>query len=496
MATAASTHPRVGYPDAPQRRLEERIPRPICVDMDGTLLRTDVLLETFIAALRSNPLVLILAPFWLLRDGKAGLKEKLAGLVKLDPSLLPYHEPLIAFLRERKAAGHRLYLTSAANRRIAEAVAEHVGIFDGVLASDARNNLKGAHKLRAIRTLLGDQPFIYAGNDRDDLPVWRGCGVAITVSAPRSVAASLQREQIPIAAGFASSQPRWKAAVNALRIYQWSKNVLIFLPLLLGHALEMRHLIPACVAFLAFSLSASAFYLFNDLLDLEADRAHPRKRNRPFASGALSIPEGLGLLGAIVPSVVLLNLWLPPAARWLIALYAVVNLAYSVKLKRVLFLDVLILACFYSMRMLVGGAASGISVSIWTLAFSIFLFLGLALVKRLTELRRNKHQKRHGVARRAYLPIDIAMVQSFASAALYLSVLVLALYINSSDVHKLYARPEALWFVCLLLIYWVSRVLMLANRGELADDPIVFAFRDRVSYYVAGLVLGCVAVAI
>lgn len=254
-------------------------------------------------------------------------------------------------------------------------------------------------------------------------------------------------------------------------------------------------MVATLLAFLSFGLAASATYLFNDLLDLEADRAHPRKRHRPFASGALSIQEGVALLAAMVPAVILVCAWLPNSARGLLALYAVVNLLYSVKLKRVLFLDVLTLACFYAIRVLVGGAASGVTVSIWTLAFSIFLFLGLALVKRLTELSRVKHHSRGGVARRAYLPIDVSIVRSFAAAALYLSVLVLALYINSSEVHRLYVHPEALWFVCLLLIYWVSRVLLLANRGRLDDDPIVFAFHDRVSYYVAGLVVGCVALA-
>jgi 4-hydroxybenzoate polyprenyltransferase/phosphoserine phosphatase len=495
MATAASTYSRLGYPPAHVVRPADSILRPICVDLDGTLLRTDLLMETFIAAVRSNPLVLLLAPIWLLREGKAGLKAKLAGLVTLDPALLPYHEPLLAFLREKKQAGHKLYLTSAANHRLAEAVADHVGIFNAVLASDASNNLKGLRKLRAIRALLGDEPFVYAGNDRDDLPIWRESQAAITVNPPRSVAVSLRREGIPVIAGFDSSRPRWKAVVKAMRVYQWSKNALIFLPLLLGHALELPRIVSACVAFAAFSLCASAFYVLNDLLDLEADRLHPRKRQRPFASGALSIPVGAAMLAVMVPAVILFSAWIPPAARWLLALYAGVNLLYSVKLKRVLFLDVLVLACFYAMRVLVGGAASGITVSIWTLAFSIFLFLGLALVKRLTELRRAKNQNRRGVARRAYLPIDISLVRSLAGSALYLSVLVLAMYINSSEVHKLYARPEALWFVCLLLIYWVSRILMLANRGKLADDPIVFAFRDRASYYVAALVLVCVVVA-
>ena len=468
---------------------------PICVDLDGTLVRTDLLLESLLSAVRKNPLVLFYLPFWLAR-GKAALKQKLAAAAGLDPALLPYHEPLLDYLRAQKQSGSKLYLTTASNQRLAQKVADHLGLFDGVLASDEWSNLKGARKRRAIEEELLGQPYLYAGDSAADLPIWSGSAGAITVGASRAVTAALKRGHIPIVAGFTGRSSRGLASLKALRIYQWCKNVLVFVPLLLGHAVNFAHVLPATVAFFAFSLCASAFYVINDLLDLEADRVHPRKRRRPFASGALSIPDGFRLLACLVPAIVLLNLWLPPQARWLLAFYALVNLLYSVQLKRVMFLDVLVLACMYTLRLLYGAAASAITVSLWTLAFSLFLFLGLALVKRLTELRLVRNHRGTSVARRAYLPIDIGMIRSFASASLYLSVLVLALYINSTDVGKLYHRPEALWFVGLLLIYWISRVLMLANRGALTDDPIVFAFRDRPSRCVAVLVAGCVALAL
>ncbi len=469
---------------------------PICVDLDGTLIRTDLLLESFVAAVQRRPSVLFLAFWWLLRSGKAVLKQRLAELVDLNPALLPYNQPLLDHLTAQKQAGRELYLTTAANRRLAEAVAEHLGIFDGVLASHEYANLKGPRKLKAIRELLGGDEFLYAGNGREDLAIWRECRGAITVGLSRGTKAAVAREGIAVTTAFDAGGSRWRALVKAARVYQWSKNVLIFVPLLLAHALDAARVIPAVVAFAAFSLCASSLYVVNDLLDLEADRAHPRKRRRPFASGALSIRDGLAFVGIAMAAVVALAVWLPPAASGLLAVYAGTSLLYSLLLKRVLFLDVLILACLYTLRMLLGAASTHIALSIWTLAFSIFLFLGLALVKRLTELRRAKNQSRKGIARRAYRPVDIAMVRSFASSAFYTAVLVMALYINSADVSKLYARPEGLWFVCLLLIYWVSRILMVANRGELTDDPIVFAFRDKVSRYVGLLVAVCVAFAV
>ncbi len=467
----------------------------ICVDLDGTLVRTDLLLETFLAAVRKNPLVLFFAILWLYR-GKAVLKENLAAAVDLNPALLPYNEPLIEYLKARKESGAKLYLTTASTQRVAQKIADHLGIFDAVLASDGSSNLKGERKRQAIEELLHGQPYLYAGDGKADLPVWRGSAGAITANAPHFVTASLRRSRIPIVAEFTVRRSRLMSSLKALRIYQWCKNVLVFVPLLLGHAVDLIHIVPAAIAFFAFSLCASAFYVVNDLLDLEADRAHPRKRQRPFASGALSIVDGFRLLAFLIPAIVLLNVWLPPGARWLLAAYAAINLLYSAQLKRMLFLDVLVLAWMYALRVLFGAAASAITVSIWTLAFSVFLFLGLALVKRLTELRRITTPSRNSAARRAYLPEDISAIESFASTSLYLSVLVMALYINSADVLKLYHRPEALWFVCLLLIYWVSRMLMLANRGELTDDPIVFAFRDRPSRCVAVLLAGCVALAL
>jgi 4-hydroxybenzoate polyprenyltransferase len=463
----------------------------ICVDLDGTLVHGDILAEATIAVLRANCWRIFLFPFWL-SQGIANFKDKIATYHRPNPALLPYNQELLEFLKRKKREGHSLFLTTAASSLHANEIAEYLGIFEGVLASSPSVNLKGRRKLEGINTLLEQKPFIYAGNSQADLAIWRKSAGAIAVNTPRRVQEQVDRSQIPITAEFPKRRSWWSAAVRALRPYQWVKNTLVLLPLLLAHQLSnLDKLAATAIAFLAFSFCASCFYVLNDLLDIEADRAHPRKRTRPFAAGDLSVAAGLGLILASGGAAILCGAFLPAAARWLLAVYAVVNCAYSMRLKQVLFLDAVVLAFLYALRLLVGSRAAHIQISVWTLAFSIFFFLGLALVKRLTELVSGKDQKLAAESRRAYGPGDIAPLNSFASAALYLSVLTVFLYINSPDVAKLYRRPEALWFVSLPLLYWIGRVLMLANRGLMTDDPIVFAFKDKTSYVVGLAVLVC-----
>lgn len=467
----------------------------ICVDLDGTLIRTDLLAESLVAAARTNPLVLFLVPFWFLQ-GRAVLKSKLARYLSLKVASLPYDEELIEFLRKRKSAGDSIYLTTAAHNSFADAIADHLHLFDGVLASDSNTNNKGEQKLRRIQAMLGGRAFLYAADAHEDLAVWKGSSGAITVGVSRSVRRALARQSVPVSTTFERPQTRVKSWIKALRVHQWSKNILIFVPLFLSHQLQQQRVLDSILAFVAFSACASVFYVLNDLLDLEADRSHPRKCKRPFASGDLSIQQGLGLIAFGVFAAIALASVLPFPAQGLLLLYAAVNLLYSSHLKQTLFLDVLLLAFLYTLRILFGAAAENIVVSIWTLAFSIFLFLGLALIKRLTELLSAAGQNNERLARRAYLAADLSAVRSFATSALYLSVLVMALYINSPDVARLYSRPQVLWFVCLLLIYWVSRVTLIANRGLMSDDPVIFALKDRTSQIVAGLVAGCVILAL
>jgi 4-hydroxybenzoate polyprenyltransferase/phosphoserine phosphatase len=467
----------------------------ICVDLDGTLIRTDLLAESLLAALRSNVLIAVFVPFWLLR-GKAFLKAKLAEYLALKASTLPYNDGLIEYLRNKRQNGSRLYLTTAAHISFAEAVAEHLGMFDGILASDGVSNNRGEEKVRRIQKLLGGRDFVYAADAPEDIAVWKRSQGAITVGVKASVRKSLAQQSVPIEKAFDKPKHRLKSWVKALRLYQWSKNVIIFLPLFLSHHLEPFRVLHSINAFFAFSFCASMFYLVNDLLDVEADRSHPRKRKRPFAAGDLSIAQGAVGVLACAAVVIALTALLPFEARILVAVYATINLLYSTYLKRTLFLDVLVLAALYTLRLLLGGAAEGIQLSIWTLAFSIFLFLGLALVKRLAELITAAGQNSERLARRAYTTADLSSIRSFATTSLYMSTLVLALYMNSADVLTLYKHPQFLWCVCLLLIYWVSRVMLIANRGLMSDDPVIFALKDQSSRVVAVLVAICVLLAL
>jgi 4-hydroxybenzoate polyprenyltransferase len=474
---------------------ENGVQIPICIDLDGTLVQGDLFLESILGALRSNCFLLFLFPIWL-GGGIANLKAKVSAYHCPRPELLPYNKELLEFLKRKKEEGHKLYLTTAAAAIHAKRVADHLTLFDGVLASTAGQNLKGERKLDAIGKLLGTNAFLYAGNSRSDLPIWRESAGAITVNTPVGAEKYLDKNRIPIAARFPKLRSWWTAAASALRPHQWVKNALVFMPLLLAHQLfRTEKLVAAAVAFAAFSFCASSFYVLNDLLDIEPDRAHPRKKSRPFASGVLGVRDGLLLMVLAATASVACAWFLPVSARRLLAIYAVVNLCYSARLKQFLFLDAIVLAFLYTLRLLVGGRATHIEISVWTLAFSIFFFLGLALLKRLTELATGKNQVLAAESRRAYTASDIAPLNSFASSALYLSVLIAFLYINSPDVAKLYRRPEALWFVSLPLLYWIGRLLMLANRGLMSDDPIVFAFKDPASYLVGLAILACALLA-
>jgi 4-hydroxybenzoate polyprenyltransferase len=477
----------------PIRRIDCAVP--ICVDLDGTLIQGDIFAESVLAVLRANCLLVFLIPIWIC-GGIANLKAKIASYHSPDPALLPYNEDLLEFLRRKRREGHQLYLTTAASSIHAERVAGYLRIFDGVLSSTPGHNLKGERKLNAISKLLGQQPFLYAGNSRSDVAIWRQSAGVIAVNTPRRVQNYVDNGQIPVTARFPRRRSWWSASLRALRPYQWVKNVLVFVPVLLAHQyLNTEKLLGAAIAFLSFSLCASSFYVLNDLFDIEADRSHPRKRTRPFASGDLSIGDGFKLMAAVAILTVVCASFLPASAVKLLAVYAIVNVSYSLRLKQLLFFDTVILAFLYTLRIFVGSQAADIEVSMWTLAFAIFFFLGLALMKRLTELVSTKDSRLTEGSRRAYAPTDIAPLNSFASSALYGSVLIMFLYINSPDVARLYTRPEALWFISLPLLYWIGRSLMLANRGLMTDDPIVFAFKDVTSYFVGLAIVVCALLA-
>ncbi|WP_224361716.1 UbiA family prenyltransferase [Hyalangium versicolor] len=464
---------------------------PLVVDLDGTLVRTDTLHESLLVLLKRNPLLLVLAALWMLK-GKAAFKAEVGRRVKLDASRLPYSEPLLTYLREEKAQGRRLVLATAADQSIAETVAAHLGLFDEVYASDGVVNLSGARKLARLKQAHAE--FDYAGDGEVDLALWREARRALVVHGSpgleRKVRA-LGRGEVRVFEAPRTGVRKW---VKALRVHQWAKNILVFVPPLAAHrGLDFKLLAQAGLGFVAFSLCASSVYVLNDLLDLDSDRQHPTKRKRPFASGDLPVKMGAVLAPVLLVagfSVSLLLLPLPFSA--LLATYYTVTLAYSLHLKQVMVMDVLVLAGLYTVRIFGGSLATGVPTSSWLFTFSMFLFLSLALVKRLSEVRRLRLSSETATPGRGYLASDYEQLASLGVAAGYISVLVLAFYITSKEVTVLYGHPERLWMLCPVMLYWVSRVWLLAHRGLVNEDPLVFALRDKVSYgvgVVAALVL-------
>jgi 4-hydroxybenzoate polyprenyltransferase len=464
---------------------------PLCVDLDGTLVRTDVMLETVLVLIKRNPFYLFLLPLWLL-GGKAHFKEQVSRRVDLDASLLPYNQALIARLHEERCGGRPLILATAADQRVAERVASHVGLFAEVLASQGQVNLSGATKADVLVRRFGPAGFDYAADGRVDLRVWRHCRQAIVVNARHAVVRQARR-LAQVAAVLDDRPSRFQALTRALRVHQWAKNVLVFVPLLTSHQFTNPVLAAqAAIAFLAFSLCASSVYIVNDLFDLEADRQHPRKRKRPFAAGDLSLQTGVLLGAALLIGSVALSFLLPPLFGLVLALYYVLTMAYSWYFKGKLLLDVYFLGGLYTLRVLAGSAATGVVCSHWLLGFSMFLFLSLALVKRLSEVQHLLRNRIEVAKGRNYRASDAQALASLGTGSGFICVLILALYINSPQVTVLYRTPMALWLLCPLLMYWISRVWMIAFRERMHLDPVVFALKDPVSYLVgvcAGLVM-------
>jgi 4-hydroxybenzoate polyprenyltransferase len=472
----------------PQTRQTEHGP-PLYVDLDETLCRTDLLWEALFVLLKTQPFRVLLLPFWLLR-GKAHFKTQLAQHVNLNPALLPYHEELLEFLREEARGGRRLVLATAAPGPWAARVAEHLGVFSGVLATSADRNLSGDRKLAAITSDCRDEQFDYAANAACDLAIWGKAREAILVNASAIVQARA-RSRGNVGRTFAGPKSRAMSYVKAMRAHQWLKNLLIFVPLLTAHAwYSAAAWYYTILGFVAFSLVASSLYILNDLLDLGMDRAHPRKRLRPFAAGDLPLSHGVWLFALLLAT----GLASGALVSWLfcavLLAYAAITSAYSFHLKTYTLIDVLLLAALYTVRVIAGAVAISVPPSFWLLAFSMFTFFSLALLKRFTELLALKELNVAATRGRDYSLTDLALLANMGAASGYVAVLVLALFINSPDVATRYTHPYALWLLCPLFLYWISRLWLKAGRGEMHDDPVVYAVKDRGSRYVVlGMVL-------
>lgn len=461
------------------------LPRPhLYVDLDGTLIATDLLHESALQLLRGSPLMALRIPAWLLR-GKAFVKRQIAERVTLDASVLPYRPDVLDIIREAREQGRRVVLATASDALLADAVAQHLGLFDHVLASDGSSNLSGRRKLDAIRADAAGHSFSYAGNDHVDLKVWQGAQGAVVVSSSQG----LRRRAgalAPIEAHVDVPKATLRNFLYGLRLHQWLKNLLVFLPLLpIIGSVTQAMMIAAISMFFAFSLCASAIYVFNDLLDLEADRHHHRKKKRPFAAGVIPISQAVPLaLVLLAVSAALSVLTLPPLAVATLVGYVLLTTAYSALLKRRMLVDVFALAMLYTMRILAGSAATEVEPSFWLLGFSMFMFLSLALAKRYVEVGEMGASSQSLVKGRAYIAGDNAFILATGLAAGQLSILTLSLYLNDPSIAQRYSHPYGLWLLCPLLLYWLVRIWLKAHRGELHDDPVVFAATDRISQVI------------
>lgn len=456
----------------------------LAVDLDGTLIATDLFWESLFLLLRSNPFTLFLLPFWL-AGGKARLKAEIASRVTIDADGLPYRHDVLKRLKAEKRSGRRLILATGSHKRFADAIASHLGLFDDVYATDATKNLTSSNKRDLLVTEFGDGGFDYAGNSKADISVFDAARAAIVV-APDAAAARWHEQN----GGelIEASKPTLKTVIKMLRVHQWLKNTLIAVPMVLSHEYLNVGMIFACVlAFISFSTAASAIYIVNDFLDMPLDRKHPTKKKRPFAAGTLSIPFGLASASVLLALSLMTALLLHPLFLAVLAIYLVSTTAYSFSLKRMLLVDVLTLAGLYTLRILAGAAATGTNVSFWLLAFAIFFFLSLALVKRHVELVDTELEHGTRIAGRGYRPEDLSIIAQGGVSSAFAAALVLALYIHSDSVRELYAYPWMVWPLAPIVLYLTLRIWVLAGRHELHDDPVVFLVRDWRSQLVIGI---------
>ncbi|MDP5086824.1 MAG: UbiA family prenyltransferase [Yoonia sp.] len=470
--------------------MEKTVSKPaLIVDLDGTLLRSDILFETFWSALGKS----WKSPFRALRSlmgGKAALKRQLAEDGEISVATLPYDPVVIAYVEKWRADGGTTALVTASEEQIAKRIGEHLGIFDEVFGSDGTHNLKGPNKAAFLKDRYAETGFAYVGDAKADLPVWAEAQQAITVNIPAALKSRVGA--LPATAEHLTTRPRsFKPYIKALRPHQWLKNILIFLPMLAAHQFEAATFWNSFLAFVAFSMIASAGYVFNDLLDLAADRAHPRKCKRPFASGALPIAHGTWLGAGLLAMGFAIAGGLNGYLLLTLVAYFGITMAYSLDLKRRTVVDICTLAGLYTMRLVAGSVATGLALSVWLMAFSIFFFLSLAAVKRQAELIDTAKRGKLSASGRGYIVDDLPIISQVAISSGFVSVLVMALYVSSPTVASLYTYPEAMWGVCLILLYWITRIVMVTHRGWMHDDPVVYAAKDRVSQICGAAILLC-----
>lgn len=453
---------------------------PLVVDLDGTLISSDLLVESAFAHVGANPLGVVGVVQALMR-GKAALKAHIAARTPLDVADLPYDEAVLDLIRRAKSEGRKVVLASASNERYVKAVAEHLDLFDAVYGSSAEVNLSSSAKAALLVATFGDRGFDYIGNDRADLAVWRVARRCIGVRLGGSLGQHLKILS-PDADILPQTGNRLRAWVKMLRVHQWAKNALVFVAPLTSQHLGLTSLPAMLAAFFAFSLAASSIYILNDLVDIEADRKHPSKKRRPLAAGTVPILQALVVGPVLLAGALLLASMLAPKFLAVLLAYLVLTTLYTFVLKRKMMVDVVALAALYTLRVIGGAEAIQVPVSEWLLGFSMFIFTALALIKRYIELAARLDADLPDPSNRNYRKTDLPVILGMAAAASFNAITVFALYVSSPAVSQLYSHPRRLWLICPVLLHWLGRVLMLAHRREMDDDPIVFALKDRRSW--------------
>jgi 4-hydroxybenzoate polyprenyltransferase len=460
---------------------------PLCVDLDGTLVKSDTLMDALCQLVRSSPLVALQMFQWL-AGGRAGFKRQVANRVQIDAVRLPYNNAVLRFLQAEHRAGRPLYLATGADSSVANRVAAHLGLFDGIYASDGKTNLTNRKKLALLKKQFGQ--FDYIGNARADLSLLQAARKPMVANPSLGLRLGLAMRNIHPAQIFRDHRSVPRTLLKAVRIHQWAKNILLLVPMLLSHQLSAHSIAAVIAAFFCFSFMASANYLVNDLIDIESDRRHPGKRLRPFAAGDLSVAGGVLLAALLFVSSLCLLPLLPAAFALWVAAYIAATTSYTVYFKRIAIVDVLLLSGLYTLRLLAGGAATNTPISHWLAGFSTFLFLSLAMVKRFSELENLRERGAIATHGRGYLVADLEQIRTFGTSSATASVVIFSVYISGQDVAALYNHAGRLWLIVPLLLLWLYRVWLLASRGELDDDPVVFAMRDRISLAIgAGVIL-------
>lgn len=471
-------------------KTSENISIPLCVDLDGTLIKSDTIIESTLLAIKSKPIIFFLLFFWIL-NGKNYFKKRITNIATPNPEILTYNVEVINFIKEEQAKGRQIILTTATTQNIANSISEYLNMFDLVISSTDNFNNRSKNKSQILIDKFGFKNFDYIGNGYADLEVWKSSRNALVVSDNKSLIANAGKISEVTKIFKPTNKSKIQLLIKQLRVFQWLKNILIFIPFILAHKFGNTSVyLTSILGFLSFSFLSSFVYIVNDLLDIESDRNHHTKSKRPIASSELSIPFAftVGLILCISSFAISIFVLKSTFTLYLLA-YLILTSSYSIKLKKIFVIDILTLSILYTLRLMAGADLTYAPISKWLLAFSVFIFLSLSIIKRYTEILNAVKDRKENIMGRAYEISDINLLQSMGITSGLISVLVFILYIFSPEVIMLYGQPSFLMPVILIILYWIIRIWFLAQRGLVDEDPIIFTAKDKQSYLITFLIV-------